>query len=387
MSKMSNVKNFFNKNKKEINCYVKLFLFASFLSVVLRYFIMPIEIFSPGIAGVAQGITYILTSSIDQFSSSVSTQLFWNTTFYWCFYSLFNLPIIIFSIKFYGKDFIGKSIFVFFVSFSVSLFLTYTPVLSESSLFSTDEILALENKTAQMTIYIVSALIGGILYGFAIGSIFKVGATSLGFDPVARYLSREKGKNITKILFLFSMVSAIFFTTILGVIDGDINSFETFINNLIFGKSLIAAIIFLLTYSFIVGKIYNANSKIVLKIITKNAQKISKLLNKIDYHRGHTLEEGIGGFKKSKMNIIMMVINREELDDLIELISKIDEHAFMYTSDVQVMSSDYVWNPIKFKDKNSKYNNLQDIREIINEIDDLQEEIKRQSLSDEQINN
>ncbi len=349
--------------------WIKLFIYSLFLSIILRYFIIPIQIFSPGVAGLSQGISYLLTES---FFKDASNSVYYSTLFYWPIYIFFNIPILIFSFKFYGKDFLGKSIFVFFVSFLFSLFLTYTPGFNNSYLINVDAIESLENeslkKTIKMIFFSVTSFFGGIIYGFAVGNIFKLDSSSLGFDPIARYLSREKGMNITKTLFITSFIISFVF----GISENynQIYSWETFISNSFFNELIISSVVFLFTYSFVVGKIYNSNSKISLKIITKNGNKISNLLNKINYHRGHTIEEVHGGYKKEKYNILIMLLNEEEKKDVIKIINKIDKEALIYTDNVRIDSTGHEWNPVKFTDKNSKYKkNSLNINQEINNLD------------------
>ncbi len=259
-------------------------------------------------------------------------------------------------------------------SFLFSLFLTYTPGFSNSYLINVSAIESLEEsnealaKTTKMIFFSVTSFFGGIIYGMAVGNIFKLDSSSLGFDPIARYLSRERGINITKILFITSFIISFTF----GVLENadNINSWETFILNSFFNELIISSIVFLFTYSFVVGRIYNSNSKVALKIITKNGNKISQLLNKINYHRGHTIEEVHGGYKKEKYNILIMLLNEEEKKDVIKIVNIIDKQALIYTDNVRIDSKGHEWNPVKFTDKNSKYKkNSIDINGEINNLD------------------
>jgi uncharacterized membrane-anchored protein YitT (DUF2179 family) len=104
---------------------------------------------------------------------------------------------------------LGYSLYVFTVTLVVSLAISYIPVIKDIEIIpAIDETNPNYDILNTFRVFIL-AFMAGIIYGISLGVIFIKGATSLGLDPIVRYLSREKRLNIAKVLFLISIVNSI----------------------------------------------------------------------------------------------------------------------------------------------------------------------------------
>ena len=337
-----------NSSKENIKSYLKLTYYSFLLAFVLTYFIIVLQIFTPGISGIALGFSYTITELLNINSSNIEA---YNTLFYWTIYIILNIPIMIFAFKNYGKEFVYKSLYVFVMVLFFSNFLTFVPGFSSVILFGTSD------QVSQAELLII-AIIGGTIYGYSVGNIFKLGSSSMGLDPIVKYVSREKQRDIKGILFWFSIGNSIFFTILLEIISGSAITWNYFIAEIVFGRVIITSIAFMISYSVVTSFIYKTRTKISLKIISKRTDEISEFLNYINYHRGHTIEKSIGGYSKENKNSITMILNNEEIKDIIEIVKIIDDDAFIYANDVTMAQEKFAWNPITFNDKRTKYKNV-----------------------------
>ncbi|BDV02847.1 YitT family protein [Candidatus Hepatoplasma crinochetorum] len=349
-----------NLNKVTKNKKIKGILVLTFASICLafavNFFVIESGIISAGAAGIAQGISYTIVASTGQADEFI-------ILYYWIINVLINLPIIIFTFKFYGRKLLGYSLYVFTVTLVVSLAISYIPVIKDIEIIpAIDEANPNYDILNTFRVFIL-AFMAGIIYGISLGVIFIKGATSLGLDPIVRYLSREKRLNIAKVLFLISIVNSIIWLSVQPYVSNQV--VDNYITDVLFGPYIIGSLIFIGTYSLIVSKIYSTKKLFQLNINSEKYGKISDKLNEINYHRGHTIELVTGGFSKKTRGILKIIVNIEEIDDVINLAESIDPNVFIDAVEVARVKTKKIvyWNPvtnedIKQKKKHSKEHNI-----------------------------
>jgi uncharacterized membrane-anchored protein YitT (DUF2179 family) len=92
---------------------------------------------------------------------------------------------------------------------------TYAPGLSQASLIPGytpgqpfDPSNPQVSNGLNYSVSILSGAIGGLLVGLGTGIAFKIGASALGLDPVAKELRVRKNINISKALFVFAFFNS-----------------------------------------------------------------------------------------------------------------------------------------------------------------------------------
>ncbi|NOQ50582.1 MAG: DUF2179 domain-containing protein [Mycoplasmataceae bacterium] len=368
----------------------KMFLLTSatiLISFASLYFIVYAGIFSPGMGGLSQGFAYSLWDILQRANPSDThlgmTFLQFKIAFFYLVYWIINIPVFYFTFKKFGKSFLFYSTYTLFLSAIIATGLSFSSIGSLSFIGSINpekiQSYTLENpelaKTFKFVIYILMAIIAGLLYGLGVGIVFSVGACTMGFDPIARYQARTKGVEIGKIFFVFSLVVSLFwisseyFINNIGMagtpipsdgpyIMGETNgteylgvSFYGYISAVIFSPKLIATCVFLFTYSAVVSAMYPSSRKYIIEVISAKTSKISEYFNLINYHRSHTLVEARGGYLGKHLEILKMTINAEELIDVIEDVSKIDNNAFIQVYEAKKIFGPHVWTPRTKEDK------------------------------------
>ena len=170
----------------------------------------------------------------------------------------------------------------------------------------------LEIDTSQM---LLSAVFGGVLYGFGAGLVFKSGFTTGGTDILNQILSKYFKTTIGKSM-LYS--------------DGLIVCISAFI----FGPiHLMYSIIVLYIISIMSDKvILGISDNKAFYIITKEEEKVKDYILKYLSH-GVTILKAKGGYLEAKENVLMCVLPTKDYYKLTEGIKEIDKDAFFLVTD------------------------------------------------------
>ncbi len=172
--------------------------------------------------------------------------------------------------------------------------------------------LILKIDTSQL---LLSAIFGGILYGFGAGLVFKAGFTTGGTDIINQIISKyckiSLGKSMLFSDGLIVLSSGVFFG----------------INSMMY-SIIILYIISLISDRVVLGI---SDSKIFY-IITDREEEIKNYIIKYLNH-GVTVFKAKGGYSKTKENVLMAVLPTKDYYRLKEGIKEIDRDAFFIVTD------------------------------------------------------
>lgn len=358
---MTNKKLYKKTKTKMTNRQIYLYiLIATILSSIASYyFIFMMELYTPGLAGIINGIVFTTQDLIPGDDGWSNSQAF-KTTMYWILYLLANIPIIYLTLRWYSLKFFKLSMMQFTIMFVMTMFLTYTPGFSVEN--GALEALYKDNEGQAMVAYATLALLAGLLYGVGNGMIFKVGACTMGLDPVMRYFSRERDKNIGPILFGVTIINTTLWTFVryFTADKGDTMSgsdWENFIHGTLLSKEYVASWIYVGVFSFTAGSIYASNKKAEIIVKSEKVNEISKYFNEHRFHRGHTLLYVEGGYTHKERKDLQMIINYEEMHDVVDMIAAIDPNALITVSEVKKLYDVRNWSPITEDDKQKQISN------------------------------
>ena len=252
------------------------------VSVAYNLFLIPHEILSSGLSGIA-----IMLGLITPFNTGILN-------------FLLNLPLLILGVFKLGKRFILYTI-LSVVVISVGLYII--PIKQ----ISTEPIL--------------SSLFGGVITGLGIGLIFRVSGSSGGFDILAMLLNKKKDFPLGTILSAMN--------GIVVLISGFIFSWDAALNTMV---AIYAT-------GKVVDTIHTKHIKLTVMIVTDKGKEMKeKLLSSV--YRGITLIDGEGAYSGENRKILKTVITRYQLTDVKSLIRDIDPSAFVnITETTEVMGS------------------------------------------------
>lgn len=250
------------------------------LALAVSYFIIPFNIISGGVAGVAVALSPLL---------HISEQI------------IIDAIVIITFIL--GWIFLGNA----FALKTLGSTILY-PLLIRILMFF----------PAKLNLEITLASIyAGILYGVGMGLIFRTGASSGGMDIPPLIIS--KFTNI-KVAILVMITDSI--TILLGVISYGISA-------------ILIGFVSVLVCGFVVDKFivsHGKNAKTVYIISDYYDDIQQEIFTKLN--RGVTLLEAVGGYTNRSKKVIMCVVSNSQYPLLHKMVMDIDANAFLIVSQV-----------------------------------------------------
>lgn len=170
--------------------------------------------------------------------------------------------------------------------------------------------------TQMTTDPLLSALLGGVMIGSAIGIVIKCNASTGGMDIPPLVLNKKMGIPVSLSMYAFDFMILL------------MQVFYTDKEMVLYGIVLVAVYTFVLDKVLVVGK---AQTEVM--IVSKDYEKINNaIIHELD--RGSTMLKSVSGYMKNEYPVVMTVVSNRELPRLNELVLNIDDHAFMVVSKV-----------------------------------------------------
>jgi uncharacterized membrane-anchored protein YitT (DUF2179 family) len=246
---------------------------AAFIAVSFNLFLIPHQLLSGGLSGVAMIVGYFTNLNIG------------------LIYFISNLPVLIWGIVAIGRKFIMLS--VISVLFTV-WFMQIIPVNTVD--FKFDQTIA--------------AVFGGVLLGIGSGITLRIGGSSGGFDIIGSILTRKHDFPLGT--FLLAINSIVVFA--LGYFKHDWNL-------------ALYSMLSMFIVSRVMDTIHIRHLKVTAFIITEHKDLITQRLLKLP--RGVTVIKTAGAYSNQEKDMLMTVITRYELAEFKAIIKECDPKAFV----------------------------------------------------------
>ncbi len=265
--------------------YLKELLVIAFgnflLAISVQYFILPFNILTGGVAGVAVAISPFIP---------VSQQIIIDVLVI----GLFLLGWTVLGKEFAIKTFISSILYPLFVS--ILGFFPYTLDITP----------------------LLASIYSGVIAGFGIGIVLREGASTGGMDIPPLILNYYTGIETSKFILLTDAL-----TCVLGLLNYPI-------------ESLLNGLISVFLTSIVIGKIEVAHGSesLSVQIISSKWEEINKeVLKKIN--RGVSIVDVKGGYTMETHKMLMVIIDKREYSTLLDILDTIDKSAFVITNPVQ----------------------------------------------------
>ncbi|MCY9662292.1 YitT family protein [Paenibacillus chondroitinus] len=164
---------------------------------------------------------------------------------------------------------------------------------------------------------IVNSIFGGVLVGFGIGLIVRVGGTTAGTVIIAKLMNKFWDWNISFALLLCDVVVAMSSYFIIGP------------ERLMF--TIIMLFVATKVMEFVIDGLNPTKS---ITIISKKQDQIAQQVNTL-MDRGVTVLSGHGYYTKTSMNILYIIVKKQEVALLKNIVKSADHEAFMTVQNVQ----------------------------------------------------
>ncbi len=268
-------------NKNIVRRYIKFCTGCLIVAIAFNLFLSPNELVPGGVGGAS-----IIVNEIYKINKSV-------------FILVIDLLLLILSYIFLGKvktrgSILGSLLFPIFVQLTSNI----------NNYIQID--------TSQL---LLSAIFGGVLYGFGAGIIFKSGFTTGGTDILNQIISKYAKISMGKSMLLCD-----------GVI--------VLLSGIVFGPNkLMYSIIILYLISYMSDRvILGISDSKAFYIVTDEENKIKEYIIKYLNH-GVTVFNARGGFKKEREHVLLCVLPTKDYYRLKEGIHEIDPDAFFVVTD------------------------------------------------------
>lgn len=249
------------------------------LALAVHTFILPYEILSGGVAGIA-----VALSKISGYRSDLIISI---------------LIGLLFAL---GAYFLGRKFTIHTISSSI-LYPLFLNLLSTQPIqVSIDPILA--------------SLYGGLVAGFGVGLVFRTGASTGGMDVPPLIIHKFTNIELSKLVLAVDLL-----TVTLGV-------FVYGIEAVLMGFISVWASAFAIKQVLVFG---GQEARSVM-IITNNVDEVVDMIDK-KLERGATLLSAHGGYTRESRAVILSVINMTQYPELIDELHKIDPHAFVIATE------------------------------------------------------
>ncbi|HFI0632358.1 TPA: YitT family protein [Streptococcus suis] len=254
---------------------------SGIFSFALNYLIMPNHLYEGGITGINLILFYLF--KIQPWKMNI----------------LINIPLFLLGWKLLGRKILIYSLIgTFAVTFWLLLF----------------EKLPIHINLAN-DLLIVSML-GGILVGLGLGIIFKAGGTTGGSDIIARighkYLPYSIGQIILAIDFMVLTLTVIVSQNLRIVL-----------------YTLLMVTVASKVIDFVTEGGYGSKG---VMIVSQKSEQLAQAIDS-EIERGVTFIKAQGFYSKADVNMIYSVIYKSQLQEMKELIHRIDPHAFITITD------------------------------------------------------
>ncbi|MFV0255093.1 MAG: YitT family protein [Erysipelotrichaceae bacterium] len=266
-------------NNKYLREYFFVFVGTFLLAISVRYFILPFDILSGGVAGIA-----VALSPLVHLDAEVIIYIL-------------MIVLLLAGGLVLGKAFLAKTIF--------------------SSLLYPLLLSILMNFPFALEIPVVLAsLYSGIIAGAGIGLVFRVEASTGGVDIPVLIINKWTNIPIPRLTLLVDAL-----VVILGVLTYGIEA-------VLVGMLSVYACAFMIDQVLFFGS-HSAKS---VQIISNQYEQLAEIIQ-VDLDRGITLVSAEGGYSRKKRPIILVAIEAKEYPHLLNLINQVDEEAFIITND------------------------------------------------------
>ena len=263
--------------------YALITIGAAIGAVGFQFFMFPNAIVSGGLIGIAQIVNRLTGLPVGAFSI------------------VLNVPLFIIAWKQFGLGFIISS-FAGTVLYSVFI-----------------DAAAMTNIVAT-TDPMLASIIGGVIKGLGLGTIYYVGATTGGVDIVARFLRRR-----------FPYIN---FGTLILLMDAVIIATYAWIFKIY--ESAMYSLICMFVMSRAVDLVlYGLDNSNICYIVSEHTDDIVSEITLGQLHRGVTLLHAEGAYSHEEKQVIMCVIKRPQIAAIRRMVRAIDPKAFMVVTDAK----------------------------------------------------
>ena len=276
-----------------------------------------------GVSGIAQIIAKVLSI----FGINVGNNIVQSI-----FYTVLNIPLLIFSFIFIGKK------FTIFTIINVVLTSVFIAVLSSDGGVAESFASVKAGDQLMLDSILIRIVLGGVCSGFSSAVAFVGNVSCGGIDIVTYYLGMRKGTQVGK------------YTVVLNGIIFSVYSFLSVIssseNNIGYGIfSVFYSALYALISAAVIDMINLKNKKLRIEIITTEFNMGDILISNLPH--AATVENAKGVYSKMDKYIFLMTVSSHEYKRVISIAKKVDPNAFVSVFSVVQVYGNFYSKPVE----------------------------------------
>ena len=265
---------------------IKMLIGSIMFCLAVNIFVVPNNLYTGGVLGIAQLIRSII---VDIFDFKISFD------FSGILYYVMNIPLFFLAYKKLSKTFFVRTLLVISIQ---TVMLSLIPT------------------TAVVDDVLTNVLVGGLLGGAGLGIVLSTGASTGGTDIVGLVLAKKNNQ------------------LSVGKLGLCVNVFTFSIAGILFGlETMIYSIVYSFVDSLTIDKMHEQNICSTALIFSKKNPKDINNYIKNELGRDFTYWDAKGGYDDSRTYIIYTAMSKYELVKLERKIKECDFNAFMVKSD------------------------------------------------------
>lgn len=269
-----------------IKDFIKMLIGSIMFCLAVNIFVVPNNLYTGGVLGIAQLIRSII---VDVFDFKISFD------FSGILYYVMNIPLFFLAYKKLSKTFFVRTLLVISIQ---TVMLSLIPT------------------TAVVDDVLTNVLVGGLLGGAGLGIVLSTGASTGGTDIVGLVLAKKNNQ------------------LSVGKLGLCVNVFTFSIAGILFGlETMIYSIVYSFVDSLTIDKMHEQNICSTALIFSKKNPKDINNYIKNELGRDFTYWDAKGGYDDSRTYIIYTAMSKYELVKLERKIKECDFNAFMVKSD------------------------------------------------------
>lgn len=272
---------FMNVNKKELFYDLSLVVLGNIiLAIGVGFFVLPSNILSGGVAGVAVALSPFIHVEASLLINIITIGLFLLGAV--CLGKKFALSTVISSVLY--------PTLLTFITANFDVYVTESPILA--------------------------SIYTGVCIGVGVGLVFRAGASSGGMDIPPLIINKYTGLSLPTLVLITDGLTVCLGILAYGVEAALVGLISVYLSSIMLNKVL---------------TIGGHDAKNVMIISEKHKEIISAIYTEIN--RGATILEASGGYKNEKRPVVMVVVAKKQYPVLNKLVTHIDPKAFMVVTD------------------------------------------------------
>lgn len=269
--------------REEVKRYGLIILGAFLFALGVNLFVVPVNLYSNGVLGIAQ----ILRTLLDQLSGGYLSQYL---DISGVINFLINIPLFMLAYRTISKKFFVRTLLSVL---SQTVFLTFIMIPVSPII---DDILT-------------NCIIGGMMTGFGMGLTLRCSGSGGGLDILGVYFTKKLphfsvGKLSLLINLCIYVICAILFRLEIAIYSA----------------------IYTACFTLVLDKTHYQNINVTCIIFTKHLDIQNKVLSEMG--RGMTFWQGKGAYTKEDTYVMVSVISKYEINQLKHIIKSVDPQAF-----------------------------------------------------------